>query len=178
MLKSYLLLVISLFYSNGKKYSFSTYFTRICCRKNRRCRAQNRTPTGKIRQQRHLSNELQQEVFAIAEKNVQFAIGLGIGLSSAYPYLHGEIQEQKVRLVQRGNALIIKGLGLGLGVIFNYLPTGSHGSVKEWSDKNNEFARGLGNGLSRSFKYLEAELQHHIKDLSEKNPHLADGFRP
>ena len=69
----------------------------------------------------YLTPDLKTKLFSIAEKNVQFSIGLGIGFGRFFTYLPPEVRKDVYTRAVAGSGLA-RGLGIGIGSIFTYLP--------------------------------------------------------
>jgi class 3 adenylate cyclase len=116
-----------------------------------------------------LKEELQEETLMWAEKNKEFADGLGQGLAHSFIYLSEISQDGIVRwLVSVKNGEFAQALGQGLGYNFPSLKEELQEKVLKLAEQDAMFSAGLGSGLVHCFKYLDKDLQGRILKLSEQ----------
>ena len=135
-----------------------------------------------------IDKQSQSELFAKAQNNVEFAIGLGEGFGHIFVYLKNEVRDKMLEdldkegatesdetgnkqdhnFTRRGNGFN-RGLGMGLGKNYAYIRKGLEFRMFAKATINIQFAIGLGEGLGYVFPYLSHELQERIFEKIGRN---------
>lgn len=122
-----------------------------------------------------VSQDLKEKVFSMTEKDREFAIGLGLGLSDILPYLRQDLIE-KILGQARRNAILAIGLGFGLGHSFEFLPIIMRETIFREAKENDALARGFGNGSGHIFHRLNPRLQESILEKAETDGEFTIGL--
>lgn len=75
----------------------------------------------------------------MAERNDQFAVGLGAGLSNLFTFVDHDFQEEIFQRAEK-NSKFTKGLGIGLGKVFPFIGKESQSKLFILAQQKVEFA--------------------------------------
>jgi hypothetical protein len=114
----------------------------------------------------------------MAEKNNEFAVGLGDGLSNLFIFVDKDFQDGIFKRAEK-NSQFMRGLGIGLGKVFPFINKESQSELFAKARDNVEFAIGLGEGFGHVFIYLKKDLRNRIledldKESSSENDDTVD----
>ena len=130
----------------------------------------------------YLSNDIQKDLFYIAAKNSEFAIGLGEGIGRIYPYVKDLLEKilldvnitEKMREDDEGR--LTRGFGQGIGQIFKYLPDDIQERAFGQAIQNVQFAIGLGEGIGNIFNYFDKHVQDGFFAKAQTNDNFSEGL--
>jgi class 3 adenylate cyclase len=120
-------------------------------------------------------SKLRQIVLSHAERNPQFADGLGMGLGYVYPLLEPGLQKEITLRAQKSFELS-RGIGFGFGLTLPLLPTEKSKQVVELADKNSELDAGFGMGMAAAYSNLSPELRKLVLERAARDTQFAFGF--
>ncbi len=121
-----------------------------------------------------LPSKLQQIVLSHAERNPQFADGIGMGLGYIYLSLKSELQKE-ITVIAQKNFELSRGIGFGFGLTLALLPTEKSQQVIELADKNSELDTGFGMGMAAGYSNLSPELRKLVIERAARDNQFAFG---
>ncbi len=129
----------------------------------------------------YFNEELKSKIPLETKENAEFAVGLGEGVGSSLFYhkdFHKELSGETIGRNSSNNGdnpFYRRGLGIGLGKSFVYLPQSCRKDVFRLAEKDMHFAVGLGEGIGYIFGYIDPLNQNEI--LAKTSSSFADsGF--
>src|SRR4051812_43921849 len=123
---------------------------------------------------KQLPSKLRQIVLLHAERNPQFADGLGMGLGYVYPSLESGLQKEITLMAQKSFELS-RGIGFGFGLILPFLPIEESKQVIELTNKNSELDAGFGMGMASKYNNLSPELRKLVLERIARDTQFAFG---
>ncbi len=112
-------------------------------------------------------------LLAARSKDIQFSMGLGIGMGSTCRYLSPP-RIKSLYMQARNNRYFAVGFGEGIGNVFPYLSAGLVSETMAEADGNEDLATGLGHGMCISCRNNELKFREAYSSAANKN--LAKGL--
>jgi class 3 adenylate cyclase len=119
--------------------------------------------------------KLRQIILSHAERNPQFADGLGMGLGYVYPSLESGLQTEITLMAQKSFELS-RGIGFGFGLTLPLLPTEKSKELIELADKNTELDTGFGMGIAAAYSNISPELRKLVLERAARDTLFATGL--
>jgi class 3 adenylate cyclase len=121
-----------------------------------------------------LPSKLRQIVLLHAERNPQFADGLGMGLGYVYPSLESGLQKE-ITLIAQKSFELSRGIGFGFGLLLPLLPTEESKQLIELADKDSELDAGFGMGMAATYNKLSPDLRKFVLERTVIDTQFAFG---